>query len=126
MKNKIVKTNNAPQAIGPYSQAVISGGFLFSAGQIPLDPHTMKLVEGGIEEQTKRVLDNLKGILTAEKLDFSSVIKTTIYLIDLNHFKTVNTIYTEHFGENKPARSTIQVAKLPMDALIEIEIIASI
>ncbi len=124
MDKKIVETSQAPKAIGPYSQAIVSGGFLFSAGQIPLDPATMQLVEGDIKVQTQRVLENLKAVLEAESLDFSKVIKTTIYLKDLNDFQAVNEIYSKYFGDFKPARSTVQVAKLPLDSLIEIELIA--
>ena len=124
MDKKIIKTNEAPQAIGPYSQGIVSGGFLFSAGQIPLNPTTMKLVEGGIEAHTKQVLENLKAVLSAQNLDFTHVVKTTVYLKDLTDFQKVNTIYAEYFDKSQPARSTIQVAKLPMDALIEIDLIA--
>ncbi len=124
MDKKIVETSEAPKAIGPYSQAIVSGGFLFSAGQIPLDPVTMQLVERDIRVQTERVLENLKAVLKAENLDFSKVVKTTIYLKDLNDFQAVNEIYSKYFGDFKPARSTVQVAKLPLDSLIEIELIA--
>lgn len=124
MDKKIIETKDAPQAIGPYSQGIVSGGFLFSAGQIPLDPSTMKLVEGGIETQTKQVLENLKAVLSAQNIDFTHVVKTTVYLKDLNDFQKVNTIYAKYFDKGQPARSTVQVAKLPMDALIEIDFIA--
>ncbi len=126
MDKKIVETSQAPKAIGPYSQAIVSGGFLFSAGQIPLDPVTMQLVEGNIQVQAQRVLKNLKAVLEAENLDFSKVVKTTIYLKDLKDFQTVNEIYAKYFGEFKPARSTVQVAKLPLDSLIEIDLIARV
>ncbi len=126
MDKKIINTENAPQAIGPYSQAIVSGGFLFTAGQIPLDPVTMQLVEADIEKQTTRVLDNIKAVLAAENIDLTHIVKTTIYLKDLADFQKVNAIYEDYFGDSKPARSTVQVAKLPMDSLIEIEVIASI
>ncbi|GMT50253.1 MAG: endoribonuclease [bacterium] len=126
MDKKIVETSQAPKAIGPYSQAIVSGGFLFSAGQIPLDPATMKLVEGDVKVQAQRVLENLKAVLEAENLDFSKVIKTTIYLKDLNDFQAVNEIYSKYFGSFKPARSTVQVAKLPLDSLIEVDLIARV
>ncbi len=126
MDKKIVSSNNAPKAIGPYSQAIVAGGFLFSAGQIPLDPVSMTIVEGGIEQQTRRVLENLKAVLSAENLTFNNVVKTSIYLKDLNDYQAVNTIYSEYFGESKPARSTLQVAKIPLDAMVEIEVIAKL
>lgn len=126
MDKKIVHSDDAPAAIGPYSQAIISNGFLFAAGQIPLDPKTMKIVDGGIEEQCKRVLENIKAVLASESLNFNNVVKTTIFLKDLDDFQAVNGIYTEYFGEAKPARSTIQVAKLPLDSMVEIEIVARV
>ena len=126
MDRKIVEANDAPKAIGPYSQAVVSGGFLFTAGQIPLDPATMKIVDGGIEAQATQVLMNLKAILSAEGLDFGNVVKTTMYLKDLDDFQAVNGIYTQFFGDSKPARSTLQVAKIPLDSLVEIEVIAKV
>ena len=126
MNKKIIQTNNAPEAIGPYSQGVISNGFLFTAGQIPLNPNTMQLVEGGIEDQATQVLENLKAILQSENLNFSHVVKTTIYLKDLNDFQAVNTAYSKYFTKPYPARSTLQVAKLPLDARVEIEVIATL
>ena len=121
---KIVSTNDAPAAIGPYSQATRSGGMLFSAGQIALDPRTGQLVGDDIAQQTRRVLENLSAILRAEHLNFERVVKTTIFLTDMNDFQTVNEIYGAYFRQNPPARSTIGVASLPKGAKIEIEMIA--
>ena len=121
---KIVSTNEAPAAIGPYSQAVHSGGMLFSAGQIALDPRTGQLVSGGIADQTRRVLENLSAILNAAHLSFDHVMKTTIFLSDMNDFQMVNEIYATYFRESPPARSTVGVASLPKGAKVEIEVIA--
>ena len=121
---KIVSTSDAPAAVGPYSQAIRSGNLLFCAGQIPLDPKTGQLVTGDIAAQTKRVLDNVAAVLRAENLSFQHVVKTTIFLIDMNDFQTVNEIYATFFRENPPARSTIAVAALPKGANVEIEAIA--
>ena len=121
---KIVSTSDAPAAVGPYSQAIRSGNLLFCAGQIPLDPKTGQLVTGDIAAQTKRVLDNVAAVLRAENLSFQHVVKTTIFLIDMNDFQTVNEIYATFFRENPPARSTIAVAALPKGAKVEIEVIA--
>jgi 2-iminobutanoate/2-iminopropanoate deaminase len=121
---KSVTTDKAPAAIGPYSQAIIAGGFLFSAGQIPLDPSTGQIVDGGITPQTERVMQNLKAVLDSAGLDWPSVVKTTVYLHDMADFPTVNEIYGKWFGSARPARSTVQVAALPRGALIEIDVIA--
>ena len=121
-----VRTENAPAAIGPYSQAVVSGGFLFCSGQIPLDPATGKMVEGGIEEQTERVLRNLAAVLESGGGSLRSVVKTTVYLVDLSDFRGMNEVYGRFFPENPPARATVQVAKLPAGALVEIDAVASI
>jgi len=121
---KIVSTNEAPAAIGPYSQAVRSGRFLFCSGQIPLDPKSGQIVSGDIAAQTQRVLDNIAAVLRAEGLTFDSVVKTTIFLTDLGDFQTVNEIYGSYFKQNPPARSTVQVAGLPKSANVEIEVIA--
>jgi 2-iminobutanoate/2-iminopropanoate deaminase len=120
----VVTTSDAPAAIGPYSQAINANGFLFTAGQIPLDPATMKVVEGGIEEQAERVMLNLAAILTAAGTSFERVVKTTCFLADLNDFPAFNKIYGSRFGENPPARSTVQVAKLPLGVLVEVECVA--
>jgi 2-iminobutanoate/2-iminopropanoate deaminase len=119
-----VKTGKAPAAIGPYSQAVRSGGFLFCSGQIPLDPATGKMVEGEIEAQTERVLKNLEAVLEAGGASLAGVVKTTVYLADLSDFPAMNAVYGRFFPENPPARATVQVAKLPAGALVEIEAIA--
>lgn len=122
---QIVSSSKAPAAIGPYSQAVMAGGFLFASGQIPLDPQTGELVEGRITEQTERVLKNIKAVLEEAGLDFENVVKTTVFLQNMSDFAAMNEIYSKYFIINPPARSTIQVARLPKDALVEIEIIAS-
>ncbi len=121
-----VQTEHAPAAIGPYSQAVVSGGFLFCSGQIPLDPATGKMVGGRIEEQTERVLQNLAAVLESGGGSLRSVVKTTVYLVDLSDFPAMNAVYGRFFPENPPARATVQVAKLPAGALVEIDAVASI
>jgi 2-iminobutanoate/2-iminopropanoate deaminase len=122
---KIISTNEAPAAIGPYSQAVRSGRFLFCSGQIPLDPKSGQIVSGDIATQTRRVLDNIAAVLRAEGVTFDNVVKTTIFLTDLGDFQTVNEIYGSYFKQNPPARSTVQVSALPKGASVEIEIIAA-
>jgi len=122
-KHKI-ETTLAPAAIGPYSQAIQSGSLVFLSGQIPLDPGTGELVPGGIEAQTRQVMGNLHAVLKAAGLGFGNLVKTTIYLVDLGEFATVNRIYGENFTEMPPARVTIQVAALPKGALVEIDGIA--
>ena len=126
MKKKVIQTEKAPRAIGPYSQAIQAGSFLFLSGQIPLDPKTGELVKGDIRQQTKQVLENLKGVLESEKLEMKDVVKVTIFLKDIGDFNQVNEVYATYFPSSPPARSTIQVAKLPRDAEIEIEAIALI
>jgi 2-iminobutanoate/2-iminopropanoate deaminase len=123
MKNSI-HTRQAPAAIGPYSQAVEQNGLIFCSGQVALDPASGKLVEGGIEFETRRVLQNLGEVLVAAGLDFVDIVKTTIFMIDLADFETVNRVYGEHFEPPYPARSTVQVAALPRGARIEIDAIA--
>lgn len=120
----VVATADAPAAIGPYSQAVVTGSLVFTAGQIPLDPATMKLVEGDVTAQAERVMANLEAVLTAAGSSFAQVVKTTCFLVDLNDFAAFNAVYGKFFGENPPARSTIQVAKLPAGALVEVEAVA--
>ena len=117
-------TDKAPAAVGPYSQAVKAGDFLFLSGQLGLDPVTMKLAGEDIETQTRQVLSNITEVLRAAGLDLNKVVKTTVFLYSMEHFKAVNALYAEAFGEHKPARSAVQVVRLPMDALIEIEAIA--
>lgn len=124
MSHQIIFSNEAPKPIGPYSQAVYANGFLFLSGQIPLDPQTGQMVTGSIEDQTRRVFENIKAVLSAAQMDFSCVVKATIFLKDLAHFDRINRVYEENFGTSKPARSTIQVARLPKDAEVEIEVIA--
>ena len=126
MKREAVKAAGAPAAIGPYSQAVQAGGLLFCSGQIPLDPSTGKMVDGGIEAQADRVLSNLEAVLTAGGATLGSVVKTTVYLVDLGDFSAMNGIYGKFFPEDPPARATVQVAKLPAGARVEIDAIATI
>jgi 2-iminobutanoate/2-iminopropanoate deaminase len=121
---KIISTNEAPAAIGPYSQAVRSGSFLFCSGQIPLDPKSGQIICGDIAAQTRRVLDNIAAVLRADGLTFDNVVKTTIFLTDLGDFQTVNEIYGSYFKQDPPARSTVQVSALPKGAKIEIDAIA--
>ena len=123
-KRDAVHSDAAPKAVGPYSQGMKAAGFLFTSGQIPLDPATGKLVPGGIDEQTRRVLENLRAVLAAAGATFDDVVKTTIYLTNLSDFATVNTIYASYFGSTPPARSTVQVAALPLGASVEIDMIA--
>jgi len=123
---KIISTNEAPGAIGPYSQAVRSGNFLFCSGQIPLDPKSGQIISGDIAAQTRRVMDNIAGVLRAEGLTFDSVVKTTIFLSDIGDFQSVNETYGSYFKQNPPARSTVQVSALPKGANVEIEVIAAI
>ncbi len=124
MKRGVVKTEKAPKAVGPYVQGVKAHGFLFTAGQIGLDPATGKLVEGGIEAQTRRVLENLKAVVEAAGTSFTQAVKATVYLTDLSHFQAMNQIYATYFEGQSPARSTIGVAQLPLGALVEIELVA--
>ncbi len=119
-----IETTQAPAAIGPYSQAIKAGNFLYCSGQVPLVPGTGELVAGGIEEQTKQSLENLQHVLSEAGGDFNSVVKTTIYLADLGDFSVVNDIYASYCGEIAPARATVQVAALPKGALVEIDAVA--
>ena len=121
-----IATNDAPHAIGPYSQAVRSGNMLFLSGQIPLDPKSGNLIEGDFSAQSRRVFDNLRAVLKAAGADFRNVTRATVYLTDLNNFQTLNAIYGEYFGSHKPARSTVGVAQLPRGAAVEIDLIAVI
>lgn len=121
---KVVSTDKAPAAIGPYSQAIVVGDFMFASGQIPIDPATGELVEGGIEAQATQSMENVKNILAAEGLTFDNVVKTTIFLKDMGDFAKVNEIYGKYFTSEPPARSCFEVGKLPKDAMIEIEVIA--
>ena len=121
---KSFHTGEAPQAIGPYSQAVAAGGFLYTSGQVGLDPATGKLVPGGFEPQARRVLENLKAVLAAAGCGLEDVVKATIYVTDMAAFPVLNQIYGDAMGENRPARSTVQVAALPVGALVEIDFVA--
>ncbi len=124
MSKKIIYTEKAPKPVGPYSQAVEVGGFVFLAGQIPINPITGEVVSGDIKVQTKQVLENIKAVLNEAGCGLKDVVKTTIYLFDLKQFAQVNEIYGEYFKENPPTRSTVQVAGLPKGAWVEIEVIA--
>src|SRR2546421_8506563 len=121
---KIISTSDAPAAVGPYSQAVRVGSTIYCAGQIPLDPKSGQIVSGGIDVQTRRVLDNIAAVLKADGLGFENIVKTTIFLTDLNDFQTVNEIYGSRFKQQPPARPTVQVPALPKGANVEIEVIA--
>jgi 2-iminobutanoate/2-iminopropanoate deaminase len=121
-----VSTAGAPKAIGPYSQGVIANGFLFTAGQVALDPDKGELVSGGITEQTTRALENLRAILKQAGSDFSQVVKTTVFLVDMADFTPMNEVYGRAFGQHRPARSTVAVAALPRGARVEIEVIATV
>jgi 2-iminobutanoate/2-iminopropanoate deaminase len=122
---KIISTSEAPAAIGPYSQAVRSGRFLFCSGQIPLDPKSGQIITGGIVTQTRRVMDNIASVLGAERMTLDSIVKTTIFLTNLEDFQAVNETYGSYFKQDPPARSTVQVSALPKGANIEIEVIAA-
>jgi 2-iminobutanoate/2-iminopropanoate deaminase len=124
MPQKKITTDKAPSAIGPYSQGIATNGFILTAGQIPLDPVGGKIVEGGIVEQTDRVMQNLEEVLRAAGATWNDVVKTTVYLHDLSHFPTVNEVYGKWLGDARPARSTVQVTALPRGALVEIDAIA--
>ncbi|MDQ1559600.1 MAG: 2-iminobutanoate/2-iminopropanoate deaminase [Pyrinomonadaceae bacterium] len=121
---EIVATEAAPQAIGPYSQAVTVGDFVFTSGQIPIDPQTGVFVEGGIAEQTEQVLRNLAEVLRAAGTSLEAVVKTTVFLADMNDFAAMNEVYGRYFSNEPPARSTVQAARLPRDARVEIDVIA--
>jgi 2-iminobutanoate/2-iminopropanoate deaminase len=120
----VIATDRGPKAIGPYSQAIRANGFIFISGQIPLDPKTQQMVEGNIAQQTERVLENLKGILEAAGSSLPHVVKTTVFLKDLNDFAAMNEVYGRYFSAHPPARATVEVSALPKGASIEIELIA--
>lgn len=119
-------TDDAPAAIGPYAQAVSAGGFLFTSGQIPLDPKSGEMVAGGFEAQASRVLANLRAVLAVAGCDFSHVVKATVYVVDLADFPKLNALYAEAMGSHRPARSTVQVAALPKGSLVEIDLVAKL
>jgi len=121
-----IATNDAPHAIGPYSQAIRSGNLLFLSGKIPLDPKSGNLIDGDFAAQSRRVFDNLRAVLKAAGADFKDVTRATVYLTDLGNFQTLNSIYAEYFGNHKPARSTVGVAALPRGAQVEIDLIAMV
>lgn len=123
---KRVQTEAAPQALGPYSQAIVAGGMVYCAGQIPLDPKTGNIVAGGIAEQTRQVLANLRAVLKAAGSDLDRAVKTTVFVKNMNDFGAMNEVYgrPEYFGATAPARSTVEVARLPRDVLVEIELVA--
>src|SRR5690242_8249669 len=118
---EVIHTDKAPKAIGPYSQALAFGDMIFTAGQVPFDPKTMEIVPGTIAEQTERVLQNVRAVLEAAHSDFSHVLKTTVFLVDMADFPAMNEVYARHFGEHRPARSTVAVAGLPKGARVEID-----
>ncbi|MEL7634161.1 MULTISPECIES: RidA family protein [Sporomusa] len=120
----VISSDRAPQAIGPYSQAIKANGFLFVSGQIPLDPTTGQIVYGGIESQTYQVIANLRAILEKEGLTFANVVKTTVFLKDMEDFTVMNKVYAQAFADEPPARACVQVARLPRDVSVEIELIA--
>jgi 2-iminobutanoate/2-iminopropanoate deaminase len=122
----VVLTDKGPKPIGPYSQAIKSAGFLFASGQVALDPRSNEFVPGDIRQQTERVLENIKGILEAGGVNLHHVVKTTVFLKDMNDFAAMNEVYGKYFTQAPPARSTVQVARLPKDALVEIEVVASL
>ena len=122
----IVSTDQAPAAIGPYSQAVVANGMVFTAGQIALDPLTMQVVDGDVAAQTERVMSNLRAVLNEAGSDLKRVVKTTVFLRDMNDFTAMNDVYGRFFGDHKPARSTVQAARLPRDVAVEIECIATV
>ena len=126
MQKEIISTKDAPQAIGPYSQAIRFGNLIFVSGQIPIEPETGKILKGDIKEQTKLILENLNNVLAASGSSLDNVLRTTIFLTDLEDYPAVNETYAQYFNDLPPARSTVQVAKLPMDAQIEIDAIACI
>jgi 2-iminobutanoate/2-iminopropanoate deaminase len=119
-----IQTDRAPQAIGPYSQAIKAQGLVFASGQIPLDPATMQLIDGDIGAQTERVLNNVKAVLEAAGSSLDQVVKTTVFLADMNEFAAMNEVYATFFSATRPARSTVQAARLPRDVKVEIEVVA--
>lgn len=123
---EVIATEQAPRAIGPYSQAIRAGNLLFCSGQIPIDPSTGEFVSGGVAEQTEQVMRNLSAVLDAGKSSLSQVVKTTVFLADMDDFTAMNEVYGRYFSENPPARATVQAARLPRDARVEIEAIAII
>jgi 2-iminobutanoate/2-iminopropanoate deaminase len=126
MKREAIKTDRAPKAIGPYEQALKLDGWVFTSGQIPLEPRTGAMAEGGIGSQTRQVLENLRGILEAAGTSMSRVVKATVYMTNLGDFQKMNEVYADYFPQDKPVRSTVGVASLPRGALVEIDLIAQV
>jgi 2-iminobutanoate/2-iminopropanoate deaminase len=126
MQREVVRCEKAPKAIGPYEQAVKVGGWVFTSGQIPLDPKTGNMVEGGIAPQTRQVMENLRAVLEAAGTSMSGVVKTTVYMTNLGDFQRMNEVYAEYFPQDKPVRSTVGVASLPRGALVEIDVLAQV
>ena len=126
MTKKIVATENAPKAIGPYSQAVVYNGVVYCSGQIPLDPATGQIIEGDVSAQTERVLENLKAVLEAAGSSLDKVLKTTVFIKDMSEFGKINDVYSRYFGGSLPARATVEVARLPRDVRVEIDCIAAV
>ena len=124
MQREVIVSDRAPAAVGPYSQAIRSGNLIFAAGQLGIDPITKKLVEGGVAAQTRQALENLSAVLEAAGSSLAQVVKTTVFLIDMNEFSTMNAVYAEFFPAMPPARSTVQVSALPLGGLVEVEVIA--
>jgi len=124
VEKKVVYTEKAPKPIGPYSQAIIAGDFIFTAGQIPIDPKTNQVVQGDIKEQTRQVFENLRAILEEAGATFDDVVKVTVYMKDLSEFPAMNEVYSEYFKSSPPARTTVEVSRLPRDVKIEIDLIA--
>jgi 2-iminobutanoate/2-iminopropanoate deaminase len=124
MARQAITTDKAPKAIGPYTQAIAANGWIYTAGQIPLDPQTANIVAGGIKEQTRQVLENLKAVLEAAGSSMNQVVKATVFLKDIADFSAMNEVYADYLGDTKPARSTVAVSELPRNALIEIDLVA--
>ena len=126
MSLKTISVDNAPKAIGPYAQGIVAGGFLFTAGQVGLDPFTMKLVEGDVAAQTQRVFDNLEAVLAGAGATLSDVVRAGVYLVDMGDFARINEVFAARFGAHRPARSTVAVAALPAGARVEIELVVRV
>lgn len=126
MSQKTISVDNAPQAIGPYAQGIVAGGFLFTAGQVGLDPATMKLVEGDVAAQTRRVFDNLEAVLAGAGATLSDVVRAGVFLVDMGDFAKMNEVFAARFGAHRPARSTVAVAALPAGARVEIDLVVRV
>ncbi|MGB7339595.1 MAG: RidA family protein [Phototrophicaceae bacterium] len=126
MSKQIIHTEHAPAAVGPYSQAVVANGFIYTAGQIPLIPSEGKVLEGDIQAQTRQVLENLSAVLVAAGSSLANVVKTTVFLDSMDDFASMNAVYAEFFTDEPPARSTVEVARLPLNVLVEIEVVATV